>query len=177
MSIDEFNSIINDLTSLGIVKWDSRDRYFCTPIEARILAGLGSDGIHFCLISRNEYEDIELSPVYVISPMMPEHYVELIASSFEDFIALLIECKDATALEYVSYSEEEAFNRFLVEIDRGIIDACDFNEKVHSAIKRLQSIFGIRSIDNIYQHIQLTRSKLENHAPFTFSKEYFDLII
>jgi len=52
------------------------------------------------------------------------------------------------------------------------VESPDYNEKVKETTKKLQSIFGVRAIDNIYQHVQATRSNLDNHAPFTYSKEY-----
>lgn len=172
MSLEKLNKIINELNHLGIVKYNNDNRYFCTPQEANIFAGLGVNGIHSCIIPRSCCENIEQSPVYVISPMMPDHYVELVASSLQDFIDILVACKDAAALEYISYSGEEAFNTLLFEIDRCLVESPDYNEKVKETTKKLQSIFGVRAIDNIYQHVQTTRSNLDNHAPFTYPKEH-----
>ena len=142
------------------MRCSSESRYDCTPENAYVFAGTGVDGIHFCIVPGKGYEDIELSPVYVVSPMMPDHLVELAASNFQDFIDVLAACKDAAALEYVGYSGEEAFNKFLGKIGRELEESPDFNEKVSEALQKLQAAFGLRGIDNVYQHIRAARSRL-----------------
>jgi len=59
----------------------------------------------------------------------------LVASSLQDFIDILVACKDAAALECISYSGEEAFNKFLAEKDRGLVEYPDYNEKVKETTK------------------------------------------
>jgi len=75
---------------LGLNWNDSNVVYFCTPVDAEVIGWLGVDGIHFCFIP-----SISSDMVFVVSPMpCGEHYVEPIARSFQDFLSLVLFCKD-----------------------------------------------------------------------------------
>lgn len=157
---EKFNEMIGDLSPLGLMKCGNESKYDCTPENAYVFAGTGVDGIHFCIVPGKGHEDMELSPVYAVSPMMPDHLVELIASNFQDFFDVLAACKDAAALEYIGYSGEETFNKFLGKIEKELEESPEFNEKVKEAVEKLQAAFGLRKIDNVYEHVRAAKSRL-----------------
>jgi hypothetical protein len=174
--IDKFFSITIDFDVIGLMRVKEFPRYFCTPIQAAIFASTGVDGIHFCLIRNENDHNFENSPVYVVSPMMPEHYIELVGRSLMDFLSLVITCKDAGALECIAYMSENSFNEYLEESSKNRNEMPIMNDKIEKAILALKSCFELKEIDNVYQHIQETKNNSIYHAEFTFSQEYYDLI-
>lgn len=101
--IDRFINIETDLSPIGLIRNKDYGGYFCTPKNAVVFANIGCDGIHFCIIPYENDLTLERSPVYVISPMMPDHSVEAVAEKFYDFLSLVVSVQDATFLECISY--------------------------------------------------------------------------
>lgn len=171
--LDKFLSINIDLDAIGLMRVKEFPRYFCTPTQAVIIASLGVDGIHFCLIRDDNDDNFENSPVYVVSPMMPEHYVEIVGRSLRDFLNLVITCKDAGALECISYMSENKFNEYLEESFKNRQEIPNINERIENTILYLKSCFELEEIDNVYRHIQETKNNPIYSVEFTFSQEYY----
>ncbi len=75
-SLDKLYKIEKDLSVIGLILTRDFPPYSCTPQNSTVFAHLGTDGIHFCIA--NTGDQIDNSPVYVVSPDMPRHYVELV---------------------------------------------------------------------------------------------------
>ena len=92
---DIFANISEDLERIGPIRSDEFLSYpFCTPENAVIFAGLGVDGIHFCMIPEEDDLTLERSPVYVVSPMDSPSPIQIVAENFYDFASILIKTKD-----------------------------------------------------------------------------------
>lgn len=172
--LDRIYEVENELNALGLMRTKDFPDYFCTPLNAVIFAHLGIDGIHYCIIKGEN--DIENSPVYVVSPMMPEHYVELVGRNLTDFLSLVISCKDASALEYISYASKNKFEKYIDEIGNQQLDDSDYGKQVEKAVNVLQKAFGLQNIDDVYCHVNETKSNPIYHLKLAFSKEYYDII-
>lgn len=161
-----FLEIKADLSDIGLIRDQSFPHYFCTPLNAIIFAGTGVDGIHFCIIPNENDWTLERSPVYVVSPMMPDHYVEAIAENFNDFISMVVSIKDAPLLECISYS---ARDRFLEEIQRTAND----NVEIETAISALTGTFSTKMVDDVYDCVRQVQAKMELRK-LQFSEEYYE---
>lgn len=173
-SLDKLYEIEKDLSVIGLTLTKDFLPYFCTPVNAVVFAHLGQDGIHFCIV-RSE-KGIENSPVYVVSPTESRHYIDLVGRNLMDFLNLVITCKDATALEYISYASEYKFNKYIEEIKGQLLENPDFNIAVEDVICTLKTVFKLQEINNVYNHVKDTKESSIYHANLTFSKEYQDLI-
>jgi len=159
-----------ELNALGLLLATDFPHYFCTPLNAVIFAHLGTDGIHYCIIKGEK--ELENSPVYVVSPMMPGHYVELIGRNLADFLSLVISCKDASSLEYISYASKDKFEEYIGELRKQQLDDPDYNKRVEAAVDKLQKAFGLQNIHDVYCHVNETKSNPSYHADMAFPKEY-----
>jgi len=172
--LDKLYEVEKELSVLGLLLTKDFPDYFCTPLNAAIFAHLGIDGIHYCIIKGGN--EIENSPVYVVSPMMPEHYVELVGRNLIDFLSLVISCKDASAFEYISYASKYKFEEYIDEVSNQQLDDSDYNERVERTVNKLQKEFGLQSIDDVYCHVNETKSNPIYRVKLAFSKEYYDII-
>lgn len=168
-SLDKLYKIEKDLSVIGLILSKDFPPYFCSPLNATIFAHFGTEGIHFCIA--NGDDGIENSPVYVVSPVMPGHYVELVGRNLIDFLRLDITCKDASALEYISYASEDKFNEHLGKINIGLLQNPEFNKAVEDAIRILKAVFELEVINDIYNHVKDTRKNPVYHVNLTFLKE------
>lgn len=165
---DVFSKIKVDLSDVGLIRDPSFPHYFCTPLNAIIFASIGVDSIHFCIIPDENDWTLKRSPVYVISPMMPDHYVEAIAENFNDFISLVVSLKNAAFLECISYFERE---KFLKEIQYDPNDSFE----IETAISALTNTFPTKNIDDVYGYVRQVQANMEL-AKLQFSEEYYELI-
>jgi len=167
MKTTDFSNIETDLAPIGLIRDQNFSIYFCTPENAVVFANIGCDGIHFCVIPEENDLTLDHSPVYVVSPMMPDHYVEAVADTFDDFISLVVSVKDAGALECISHVEPEVFMNHISDIPQG-------SSEVESAVAALSRAFPVRIIDDIYGYVRQTQAKTDL-AKIRFSEEYYDL--
>lgn len=165
--IDVFFQIKADLSQIGLIRDSSFSRYFCTPLNAIIFASTGMDGMHFCIVPNDNDPTLEQSPVYVVSPMISDHYVEAIAENFIDFISIVVSTKDAPLLECISYCARDRFYEQIQSIS-------DDNFEAKTAISALNSTFSIKVIDNVYDFVRQVQAKLKCET-LQFSEEYYEL--
>lgn len=164
---DVFFQIKADLSHIGLIRDSSFPRYFCTPLNAIIFANTGVDGVHFCVVPNEKNPTLEQSPVYVVSPTMPDHYVEAIAENFNDFISIVVSAKDATLLECISYCARDGFYK-------GIQSIPDDNFEIKTAISAFSSTFPAKMIVDVYDFVRQVQGKLK-HETLQFSEEYYEL--
>ena len=171
---EKFSNIAIVLSRFGLEKHSGG--YFCTPKNAVTFAGIGVDGIHFCILPDENDLTLENSPVYVISPMMPDHYVEIVAENFYDFISLVITAKDAGALECISYFTSEKYLEYLQSISDSLLQNTEFNNKVKKATTALLDEFNNnKKIDDVYGYVKQLQAKTDL-TKIQYTNEYYDLI-
>lgn len=174
--IDKFFNLKCDLELIGLIRRDrDSEGYFCTPVEAIIFAWSGTDGIHYCVIPKENDETLEDSPVYVINPSESEIYVEIAAKNLIDFLRIVISCKDAAVLGSIGYISEDNFNEFINQSWNDLLQNPDLNKKVEEIIAKLKEEFNITEIDEVYKHIQETRTNPNFYSKYSFSDEYYNL--
>jgi hypothetical protein len=164
--ICKFQEIRTDLSYIGLHRGEFRS-YFCTPLKAVIFASLRVDGIHFCILPSEEDKTLENSPVYVISPCMPEHYVEPVAKNFADFLYLVVATKDAGVMECISYMSKEAFTNYLKDIP-------EQKEEIIKAIEGIRENFTLRDIPDVYDYVKSVQQDARLRE-VKFSQEYYEV--
>jgi hypothetical protein len=93
--LDKFFEIKFNEESLMLEKTrDFNPHYESTPIGAKVFANMGVDGVHYCIVPKDDDIALANSPVYRISPMdFSEGTVIWAAKNFHDFISISIELK------------------------------------------------------------------------------------
>lgn len=155
--LEKFLSLPFDTSSIGLVRKENLSPYFCTPRNSIIFAKTGVDGIHFCIVPNNENEDLDKSPVYVISPMMPDK-VEPIAEDFKTFLDLVITVKDAGALECISHMTEYRFCKYISDIEKDVKK----NNEVLSTINLLKQTFNLCEHADVYNYVKSMQNNKVN---------------
>ncbi len=151
--------------AIGLEWNDSDMKYFCTPVGAEIIGWLGIDGIHFCFIPL-----LSSAMVFAVSPMScGEHYVEPIARNFQEFLSLVLFCKDASPLEQICWMDEEKFLALLKSEEEN-----SWLEK-DVALNTLREGFGIEAQSNVYQYVESLQVDFD-YLTIPFSEEYYDTL-
>lgn len=163
--LEKFQSMTYDTTSLGLIRSKYFEPYFCTPLESIIIASLGVDGIHYCVLTSKGELDLDSSTVYVVNPMNQDHLVEPIAENIKVFLDLVVTTKDAGALECISYMTEEEYNEYLRTIDNSDI------EKIN-IINSLIQTFDLCEYADVYKYVKNIQNN-KRFRNYKFSDEFY----
>lgn len=151
--------------AIGLGWNDSDMEYFCTPVDAEVIGWLGVDGIHFCFIPSISFE-----MVFAVSPMpCGEHYVEPIARNFQEFLSLVLFCKDTSPLEQICWMGEEQFLE-LLKLEEG-----NRYSAQKAALNILRTEFGIEVKPNAYQYVKSLQANFD-YSTIPFSEDYYDAL-
>ena len=135
--------------------------YFCTPEGASIIGRAGVDGIHFCFV--RGFGDM----VFAVSPCNgPGEYVHPVASSFEDFLRLMLACNGTAAIEQAWQWSEETFRNFLAEYPP--------EEEQRAALEVLARSMELTPIEEPYRYITEIQRNFDS-SRLKFGKEYYEL--
>jgi len=172
---EKFSKIPTDLLApLGLIK-TNKGGYLCTPVNAVTFATIGVDGIHFCIIPEINDLTRECSPVYVISPMMFDNEVNIVAKNFYDFISLVIKIKDASRLECISYFNYLPEGSFLEGTQNEEPDE-SYEAEVNAAIAALSEAFhgNLREINDVYAYVKKLQAETDL-STIQYSDEYYEV--
>jgi hypothetical protein len=151
--------------AIGLERSDSDVTYFCTPVGAEVIGWLGVDGIHFCFIPSTSSD-----MVFAVNPMpCGEHYVEPIARNFQEFLSLVLFCKDVSPLEQICYIDEGQFSELLKSEEENGWPARD------AALNTLCKEFGIEAQSNAYRYVKNLQANFD-YSTIPFSEEYYDTL-
>lgn len=150
--LDQMLSLSSSFESLGLILDPTFPKYDCTPKGARMIGHVACDGIHFCVAEKPN--GLEAAPVFVVSPMMPDHLLEPIAENIFDFMALLLACKDASSLECISYKTEADFEELIRRIHWEFSQDQEAQKKVDLAIKSIKDRVDIEVMADVYAYVK-----------------------
>lgn len=146
------------LASLGALNlYTIEERYHCTPVEAVLLASIGIDGIHYCILPMDS-KSLDDSPVFVVSP---HSYVEVlpVAENITDFISLVVTLKEAGGIEAAALRDKDSFLQYFEEDP---LDDPEYPVLVNEAIEYCKQKFNIGELENPYEYIQTMKQKYKN---------------
>lgn len=162
-TFDYFVKLAESTSLIGLNLSNGTD-YFCVPLGAKIFAELEVDGIQFCFI------DGFREMVFVISPeAVNEKFVNPVSNNFEDFIALILACKNANPIEQIYWQSKEQFMSFLKE---DIRNTTPEQEKV---LTKIQSELNVLPIETPYDYVRNIQTNFE-YSQFKFTDEYYDVL-
>lgn len=150
------------LEAFGLIIDADFPRYFCTPENATIFASTGCDGIHFCFL--NTEGKAEDCPIYVVSPMMLEPYVFMVAPDYRHFLGLLFVCKDASLIEAISYLDAPDFEEALATVSTDLESDRERYDALIMSMTSLANEWKIPTIDKPYSFVR----SLQHDHPFRY---------
>lgn len=138
--------------------------YFCDPIGFREFAGLEVDGIRYGFI------DGFGETVFVVNPLPPEdEYVCPIARNFEDFLRLVLACKNANSFDQMIWMDREQYERLQEQTVR------DLPEESAQALNTIQEEFGLEPMPNPFDYVKRLQKEFDPSV-LQFSDEYYDTL-
>lgn len=159
---EKFMALDVDKRLIGLEKSSYYD-YLCVPIGAKIFAGLGVDGVQFCMI--DGFHDM----VFSISPYaLYNKYVNPLSYHFEDFLGLIISCKNANPLEQIYWSNEDDFIAFLEEDIKNVFDEQEL------ILKRIQTELQIAPIPNPFSYVKKIQSEFD-YSLIKYPDEFYEI--
>ena len=136
------------------------DKYFCTPIGARIIGRAGVDGIHYCFV-RGQGE-----MVFAVNPSNEiGRNVFPIANTFEELLSLLLACGSMAAVEQAHMWDEEQFEEFVAENQSTPAQLTVFDV--------LRDKLGITPMEEPFAYLRRLQERYD-YGMLHFSKEYYE---
>lgn len=167
---DLFNQFLQlqiDTTLIGMYMCEENsedEHYFCTPVGARIIGRLGVDGIHFCFIKGFD------GMVFAVSPMpCGERYVEPVAKNFEDFLRVILSCKNISPIEQISWMDKNRFGNLLRDDEEYI------SQEQVQCLETIQNQLGIYPMENPFGYVKELQKGFD-YDKIPFSEEYYEII-
>lgn len=158
----KFKELNLDTSCLGLIPGSETSEYFCTPLGAKVIGWEGVDGIHYCMV--RGFKDM----VFSVNPMDCCHpYVHPIASTFKDFLRLLLTCGNATKLEQIHHLDAEEFIQITLN------DAKTLEQS--SVLEEIQRHFQLSPLEHPYEYVKAIQEKFD-YSTLRYSKEYYEII-
>jgi len=161
-AVDNFLQLNLATNLIGLEVTEGVD-YFCVPIGANIFAALGTDGVQFCFIEG--FDEM----VFAISPDATNNkYVNPVAYTFAEFLALVFSCKNANLIEQIYWQSREQFVALLQE------ELTNVDKEQASVLARLQVEMGITPMSDPYDYVRKVQWSFD-YSKLNFSDEFYDV--
>ena len=159
---EKFKKLDIDASRLGLEQGNSRSDYLCTPKGAKIIGWEGVDGIHYCFIKG--FGEM----VFAVNPSnLPGDHVHPLASSFEDFLRLLLACGGTAAVEQMWMWNRGEFDAFL--------ETYPPDPEQKAVLDSLRDKLALTPMDDPYGYVRGVQSAFD-YSKIPHLKKYYDLI-
>ena len=168
--LTRFRALDIDFEAIGLMEPGvAQAPYFCTPVGAESVGRTGVDGIHFILLPGDER-------VFCVSPMMGEAgtYVLPVAEDLRAFLAYLLYCRGASALEQIAWFSEDAFRSLLAEDAADRVRAPQLYAAQDLALAAVADAFQLSPRDP-YARVKALQAAFDP-VSLQFSDEYYDTL-
>ena len=153
-----------DFSVIGLEPRSESGGYFCTPKGAKVFGWPGVDGVHYCFIRGFGKK------VFVVCPMNePGNYVRPVAENFEEFLCLLLACKDPGVIESAGFLNQERFDAFRSETEAGL------SQKQREALEMIQRELALTPLENPYAYIKKVQESFDS-SKLCFTDEYYEWV-
>ena len=159
MNIKTFNKLKIDLSPLGFMQNGDFEFYYCTPKNAKIIAAMGVDGIHFCIIP--QFGEM----IFAVSPMNFGDCVHPIARNFEDLLRLLLDCVDVSVLEQCYAWDKEQYKAFLTDYP--------VTEKQQAVLDEIKNKCSLEAMNDSFEYIKKLQAEFDL-SQITYTEDYYD---
>lgn len=164
---EQFMQIQADTSWIGLGRIRSPEQatpYFCDPIGFHEFADLEVDGIRYGFI------DGFGETVFVVNPLPPEdEYVRPIARNFEDFLRLVLACKNANSFDQMIWMDREQYEKLQEQTVR------DLPEESAQALRAIQGQFDLVPMPNPFDYVKQLQKEFAPSV-LQFSDEYYDTL-
>lgn len=151
-----------DTSCLGLIPGIETSEYFCTPLGAKVIGWEGVDGIHYCMI--RGFKDM----VFSVNPMESvNQYVHPIASTFKDFLRLLLACGNTTILEQIYNLDTAEFIQ--------ITSSNEQTSEQSAVLEEIKHHFQISPLEHPYEYVKALQENFD-YSSLRYSKEYYEII-
>ena len=151
-----------DLSHIGLHRGEKESNYFCTPVLSKVIGWAGVDGIHFC-VSKN-FGDI----VFAVNPMnTPGNYVHPVARNFEDFLRLILACRDIALIEQCWFMDREVFDSFL--------EANPPTAEGQKCLDEIQKKYKLTPMEDPFQYMHKLQTEFD-YVSIVYPPEYYELV-
>ena len=158
----KFKKLKIDFSAIAFEQAGDDDKYFCTPIGARLIGRAGVDGIHYCIV-RGQGE-----MVFAVNPSNEVgRNVFPIANTFEELLRLLLACGSMAAIEQAHMWDEEQFEEFVEENQPFPAQLAVFDV--------LRDKLGITPMEKPFAYLRRLQG-LYNYGMLLFPKEYYEAL-
>lgn len=149
-----------DLAPLGIARQENNDPYFCTPRGASIIGWAGVDGIHYCFV--RGFGEM----VFAVMPMdIAPDYVKPLAASFEDFLRLLLACKDASFLEQAWNCPVEKFYETL--------ESCVPDPSACNTLDQIRETMHLTPMEKPWEYMKKLQDAFD-YSKLKYTEDFYD---
>lgn len=157
----EYQRLNLDTASISLEARDTTSGYFCAPVGAIVFGWAGVDGIHYCFVPG--FGEM----VFAVEPMAePGRYVHPLASSFEDFLRLILACGDA-ALPQQFYLLEDAQCQALLRENPP-------SKKQRAVLTKLQKALHLTPMEHPCRYVKELQASFD-YSSLPFSEAYYRL--
>lgn len=147
-----------DLSPLGLERRETQSDYFCTPVGARAIYWTGVDGIHYCMIQG--FGEM----IFVVCPMnTPGDYVYPVAKNPEDFLRLLLACREEAAISQAYGWKREQFEAF--------VGGLEINEDQKTVHEKIRQRLGLSPMEDAFGYIKEIQGEFD-YRKLRFKPEY-----
>ena len=151
-----------NLSHIGLQRGEKESNYFCTPVLSKVIGWAGVDGIHFC-VSKN-FGEI----VFAVSPMnTPGNFVHPVARNFEDFLRLILACRDTALIEQCWFMDREVFDSFL--------EANPPTAEGQKCLDEIQKKYKLTPIEDPFGYMHKLQEEF-NYDSIVYPPEYYELV-
>ena len=158
----KFKKLKIDFSAIEFEQAGNEDKYFCTPIGARLIGRAGIDGIHYCFV-RGQGE-----MVFAVNPSNEiGKNVFPIANTFDELLSLLLACGSMAAIEQAHMWDEEQFEEFVAENQPTPAQLTVFDV--------LREKLGITPMEEPFTYLYKLQNSY-NYGELNYSKEYYELM-
>jgi len=158
----KFKKLKIDFSAIEFEQAGDDDKYFCTPIGARIIGRAGVDGIHYCFV-RGQGE-----MVFAVNPSNEiGKNVYPIANTFEELLSLLLACGRMAAIEQAHQWDEEQFEEFVAENQPTPAQLAVFDV--------LRDRLGVTPMEEPFAYLRRLQERYD-YGMLHFSREYYETL-
>ena len=151
-----------DLSHIGLQRGEKKSYYFCTPVLSKVIGWAGVDGIHFC-VSKN-FGEI----VFAVSPMnTPGNFVHPVARNFEDFLRLILACRDTAVIEQCWFMDQEYFT--------GYLDDISITPEAQKCLNEIQKKYKLMPMEDPFQYMHKLQEEFD-YDSIVYPPEYYELV-
>ena len=151
-----------DLSHIGLHRGEKESNYFCTPVLSKVIGWADVDGIHFC-VSKN-FGDI----VFAVNPMnTPGNYVHPVARNFEDFLRLILACRDTAVIEQCWFMDREVFDSFL--------EANPPTAEGQKCLDEIQKKYKLTPMEDPFGYMHKLQDEFD-YDSIVYPPEYYELV-